>query len=128
MQVWLARQIQSAFPWDAAPRYLLRDRDASYGQAFRDHVEAMGIKEVATFDRRRQEGAPHLIPRSAIALYVRHPSYPNTGKRWLVRELPKNRRRTEVPVSFSGSAGAVGRHDNTPNRAAIRAGAVSNRH
>jgi hypothetical protein len=41
MQVWLARQIQSAFPWDAAPRYL-RDRDASYGQAFGDHVEAMG--------------------------------------------------------------------------------------
>jgi hypothetical protein len=60
MQVWLARQIQSAFPWDAAPRYLLRDRDASYGQAFRDHVEAMGIKEVATFDRRRQEGCSTL--------------------------------------------------------------------
>jgi hypothetical protein len=43
------------------------------------------------------------------------PSYLNTGKRWLVRELPKNRRRTEVPDSFSGSAGAVGKHENTPN-------------
>jgi hypothetical protein len=47
-----------------------------------------------------------LIPRSAIALYVRHPSYLNTGKRWRARELPKNRRRTEVSVSFGGSAGA----------------------
>jgi len=43
----------------------------------------------------------------------------------LSEELPKNRRRTEVPVSFSGSAGAVGRHNKTPNRAAVRAGAVS---
>jgi hypothetical protein len=31
-QVWLARQITEAFPWDTAPRFLLRDRDASYGQ------------------------------------------------------------------------------------------------
>jgi putative transposase len=47
-QVWLARQMTEAFPWDTAPRYLLRDRDASYGQAFRDRVEAMAIKEVVT--------------------------------------------------------------------------------
>ena len=47
-QVWLARQMTEAFPWDTAPHYLLRDRDASYGQAFRDRVEAMAIKEVVT--------------------------------------------------------------------------------
>src|SRR6202165_5349783 len=35
-QVWLSRQITEAFPWDTAPRFLLRDRDASYGPAFRD--------------------------------------------------------------------------------------------
>jgi transposase InsO family protein len=40
-----------AFPWDTAPRYLLRDRDASYGQAFRDRVQAMGINEVVTAAR-----------------------------------------------------------------------------
>src|SRR5712692_9204339 len=40
-QVWLARQMPEAFPWDTAPRYLLRDRDASYGQTFRDRVHAM---------------------------------------------------------------------------------------
>jgi transposase InsO family protein len=47
-QDWLARQMTEAFPWDTAPRYLLRDRDASYGQTFRDRVEAMGIEEVVT--------------------------------------------------------------------------------
>jgi hypothetical protein len=37
-----------AFPWDTAPRYLLRDRDKSYGPAFRHRVRAMGITEVIT--------------------------------------------------------------------------------
>ena len=50
-QVWLARQMTEAFPWDTAPRYLLRDRDASYGQTFRDRVEAMAITEVVTAAR-----------------------------------------------------------------------------
>src|SRR3981189_971218 len=47
-QVWLARQITEAFPWDTAPRFLLRDRDRSYGQVFRDRICMMGIKEVVT--------------------------------------------------------------------------------
>jgi hypothetical protein len=40
-----------AFPWDTAPRYLLRDRDTSYGRAFCDRVKAMGIEEVLTAPR-----------------------------------------------------------------------------
>jgi hypothetical protein len=31
---WTAQQIVEAFPWDTAPRYLLRDRDSIYGAAF----------------------------------------------------------------------------------------------
>jgi transposase InsO family protein len=50
-QGWLARQITEAFPWDTAPRFLLRDRDASYGQTFRDRVHAMAIEEVVTAPR-----------------------------------------------------------------------------
>jgi hypothetical protein len=42
-QDWLSRQMTEAFPWDTAPRYLLRDRDKSYGPAFRHRVRAMGI-------------------------------------------------------------------------------------
>src|SRR5450759_2812361 len=40
-----------AFPWDTTPRYLLRDRDASYGPVFRDRVQVMAIKEVVTAPR-----------------------------------------------------------------------------
>ena len=28
---WVARQITEAFPWDEAPRYIIRDRDCIYG-------------------------------------------------------------------------------------------------
>ena len=48
---WLARQVTEAFPWDTAPRYLLRDRDASYGQDFHKQVDAMGIAEVVSAAR-----------------------------------------------------------------------------
>jgi len=50
-QVCLSRQMTEAFPWDTAPRYLLRDRDASYGSAFRDRVRVMGMNEVVTAPR-----------------------------------------------------------------------------
>ena len=40
-----------AFPWDTAPRFLLRDRDASYRPIFRKRVEAMGITEVVIAPR-----------------------------------------------------------------------------
>ena len=31
---WISRQVTEAFPWDHAPRYLIRDRDTSYGLVF----------------------------------------------------------------------------------------------
>ena len=34
------------FPWDTAPRYMIRDRDSIYGDIFRGRVKAMGIEEV----------------------------------------------------------------------------------
>ena len=43
---WTARQMVEAFPDDTAPRYLLRDRDAIYGEAFVRRVTRMGIREV----------------------------------------------------------------------------------
>jgi putative transposase len=50
-QVWLSHQITEAFPWDTAPRYLLRDRDASYGPTFRARVKGMGVEEVVIAPR-----------------------------------------------------------------------------
>ena len=29
---WLARQITEAFPWESAPKYLIRDNDGAYGE------------------------------------------------------------------------------------------------
>ena len=46
---WTALQIQQAFPYETAPRYLLRDRDGIYGEAFREQVEIM--KEVLSAPR-----------------------------------------------------------------------------
>ena len=48
---WTARQIAEAFPWDSAPRYLLRDRDCIYGATFRQRVREIGIPEVLTAPR-----------------------------------------------------------------------------
>src|SRR5256886_9027353 len=44
---WAAQRFREAFPWDQAPRYLIRDRDRAY-QAVKATVEAMGIEEVLT--------------------------------------------------------------------------------
>src|SRR5919206_879994 len=42
---WIARQITEAFPWNSAPKYLIRDRDRCYGPAFRARLRAMGIRD-----------------------------------------------------------------------------------
>jgi putative transposase len=45
---WTARQLLEAFPWDHAPRYLLRDRDSAYGREFSEMAKSFGIQEVLT--------------------------------------------------------------------------------
>jgi transposase InsO family protein len=42
---WIARQITEAIPWDQAPRYLLRDRDRSYGAIVHRRLRAMEIRD-----------------------------------------------------------------------------------
>ena len=41
---WTVQQL--AFPWDSAPRFLLRDRDRIFGSGFTEQVEEFGIEEV----------------------------------------------------------------------------------
>src|SRR5882724_1272507 len=48
---WTARQLLEAFPWDNAPRYLLRDRDSIYGEKFCETAKWLGIREVLTAPR-----------------------------------------------------------------------------
>src|SRR5437667_7148563 len=45
---WTARQLLEAFPWDNAPRYLLRHRDGAFGEKFCETSKSMSIHEVLT--------------------------------------------------------------------------------
>jgi transposase InsO family protein len=47
---WIARQLTEAFPWDEAPRYLIRDRDRDriYGAVVTSRLRAMGIRDKPT--------------------------------------------------------------------------------
>ena len=42
---WIAHQLTEAFPWDGAPRYLIRDRDRIYGAVVIRRMRAMGIRD-----------------------------------------------------------------------------------
>jgi len=80
---WTAQQMREAFPWDTAPRYLLRDRDRIFGQEFVKQVKAMGIKQVLSAPRSpwqrayvervigtiRRECLDHLIVFNERSLY-----------------------------------------------------------
>ena len=48
---WTAQQLVEAFPFDRPPRYLLRDRDAIYGERFRKRVKSLGMEEITTAPR-----------------------------------------------------------------------------
>jgi putative transposase len=48
---WAAQQIIEAFPEDRAPRFMVRDRDGIYGEAFRSRVEGMNIEEICIAPR-----------------------------------------------------------------------------
>ena len=45
---WVWRQLINATPWGTGPRYLIRDRDRSYGGDFVPRARRMGIKTVLT--------------------------------------------------------------------------------
>ena len=45
---WIARQITEAFPWDGAPRDVIRDRDRIYGAVVTSRLRALGIRDKPT--------------------------------------------------------------------------------
>jgi transposase InsO family protein len=45
---WVARQITEAFPWNEAPRYLIRDRDRIDGIVVTRRLRSMGIRDRPT--------------------------------------------------------------------------------
>ena len=52
---WIARQIVEAFPWDGALKYLVRDRDAVYGEVVKRRLRGLGIRDRPTAPRSPQQ-------------------------------------------------------------------------
>jgi transposase InsO family protein len=48
---WTAGQETDAFPWDEAPRHLLRDRDGAFGPAYTRRIRSMRIRDHPTAPR-----------------------------------------------------------------------------
>ena len=45
---WVIQQLREAFPFEAAPRYLILDRDGRYGRVVPNKLESWGVKIVRT--------------------------------------------------------------------------------
>src|SRR5205807_81063 len=108
---WSAQQMREAFPWDDAPRYLLRDRDRIFGREFVHQVRAMGIKQVLSAPRSpwqrayvervigciRRECLDHIIvvdERSLVRTLTRYCSYYHSWRTHLLldKDAPDRRR------------------------------------
>jgi transposase InsO family protein len=48
---WIAGQLTKACGWEAAPDYMVRDRDCAYGKAYVRRLRAMGIRDRPTAPR-----------------------------------------------------------------------------
>ncbi len=48
---WTSMQLLQAFPFDSAPRYLIRDRDGIYGQKVLETLKNLGVKQVVISPR-----------------------------------------------------------------------------
>jgi hypothetical protein len=59
---WTGQQIINVFPYEEAPRFLIRDGDDIYGDYFAKRVESMGIEEVPI---RQVGGLHHRYTRAA---------------------------------------------------------------
>jgi transposase InsO family protein len=45
---WIAGHVTDAFPWDEAPRHLIRDRDRAFGVGYTRRIRAMEIRDHPT--------------------------------------------------------------------------------
>jgi hypothetical protein len=99
---WVARQITEAFPWNEAPRYMIRGRNRIYGSVVARRLRAMGIRDKPPapaspwqngFAERligsiRRESVDHMIVLGEAHL------------RRILRSLRQSIARYSAPVSF----------------------------
>jgi putative transposase len=111
---WAAQQVIEAFPWNDAPRYLLRDRDRIYGAAFRQRIHGLGMTEVVTAPQSpwqnpyverligsiRLECLDHMIvlsERHLTRVLTSYLGYDHTGRTHLALEMDSPERRPIQP-------------------------------
>jgi transposase InsO family protein len=119
---WVAQQLREATPFGHWPRYLLRDNDSKYGQAFARVAAASGITELRTAYRAprqnatcerflgsvRRECLDHLLVlgeaqlRRILRAYVRYFNHdrPHQG---LTQQAPTDSRDGPTRVETGGS-------------------------
>jgi len=130
---WTAQQIVEAFPWETAPRYLLRDRDVIYSVAFQHRVQNMGIAEVKIAPRSpwqnpycerligsiRRDGLDHVIvlnDRHLKRLLMAYIAYYHRFRIHLSLEMDCPHRRAGQPPEAGGvialpAVGGLHHHD-----------------
>jgi putative transposase len=129
---WTAHQLREAFPWNTAPRYLLRDRDQIFGHEFVEQVKAMGIQQVLLTPRSpwqrayvervigsiRRECLDHVLVFSEGSLRRTLTAYCGYYHQWrihlsLAKDAPQSRRRQcpwEGPVIEIPGVGGLHNH------------------
>src|SRR5262245_26268993 len=100
---WTAQQIREAFPWEAPPKYLLRDRYRSYDGVFRKRMRAIGFETFCLVSRRDE-----------VAGVGQSPQHP--GLAWRARDPSLAGVRARIPPAFPGPA-----RDEEPYRESLRA-------
>ena len=135
---WTAQQTVAAFPEDTAPTWLLRDRDAIYGDAYQRRLAGMGITEVVSspsspwqnpyverlIGSMRRECLDHVVVLSERHLgrvLMRYLSYYHSSRTHLSldKDAPTSRRiqhTTEGPVVAFAEVGGL--HHRYERRAA----------
>jgi hypothetical protein len=123
---WIAGQVTDAFPWDEAPRHLIRDRDGAFGSAYTrldscngdprsPYRTALAVAErprraADRIDTSRISRPPRRVRRSALArcpeglrfLLQQSPAASVTGQRML--RIFAGGRRSAASHRFQSSA------------------------
>jgi hypothetical protein len=58
---WVARQITEAFPWDGAPRFMIRDRDRIYGTVVTRRRGLVSLSKLGSASVRRLQLAARVL-------------------------------------------------------------------
>jgi transposase InsO family protein len=125
---WVARQITEAFPWNEAPRYLIRDRDTCFGVAVTRRLRAMGIRDRPISPRSpwqnghverligsiRRECLDHVVPWGSsmfaiCSLITKHITiaYAHTSRSTKMRHSADHRRQSVGSHQSHGSAVSI---------------------